>query len=177
VPKSALHQSLLLVYAVLWGAATPTFGRLRLFAVNSWDNKAPRRLAWGLLLGNAVPIAGLAFLMWLPKVNGFWGVAAGASIGLFPAVLPRLLHAFTASNESVAYYHTQTEAKQVLKAWDEQWFTNLSRSLAWPVRWTTLHDIPEAKANNRSAHLTAAAWIAALPLVALVLVMILGCPN
>jgi hypothetical protein len=115
--------------------------------------------------------------MWLPKVNGFWGVAAGASIGLFPAVLPRLLHAFTASNESVAYYHTQTEAKQVLKAWDEQWFTNLSRSLAWPVRWTTLHDIPEAKANNRSAHLTAAAWIAALPLVALVLVMILGCPN
>lgn len=176
-PPSALHYTLLVVYAVLWAAVTPTFGRLRLFAVNErcrWQTW--RRFAWGLGLGNAAPIVGLALLMWLPKVDGFWGVAAGASIGLFPAVLPRLLHAFTASNRCLKCYHDRTQAEQVLRRWDKQWFNDLP-PLAWPAKWDRLAEVHAAGANNLSAHLIAAVVVALVPLLALVLVICLACPK
>ena len=172
--ESALHQTLLVVYSVLWAAATPTFGRLRLFAINNLTPKAWARLAWGLAFGNAVPVAGLAALMLLPEVNGFRGFAAGAAIGLWPAVLPRLLHAFTASNECLRWYHTKSEATQVLQAWDKQWFEGLPAG--WrDANWDRLGSVREARDNGLWRHLAAAGLVALLPLTATLVVAALAC--
>lgn len=173
LPDTALHQTLLVVYAVLWGAGTATFGRLAVFAINEFDRPEVQRRFWiGVLLGNVAPVLTLAALLTIvPNVEGFWGILSGGLLGIAPVVFPRLLHACTASNERLHRYYSRDEARQVLKKWDKLWFQRIDS--AWDTNWQKLSGIPEAKANNCAAHLQAAVLVGATPLITLLLVLII----
>jgi hypothetical protein len=163
LPNSALHQTLLVVYSILWAGILPSLARLRVFAMNPLDAAAWNRLFWGVLLGNALPITLLAALMvTLPPVGGFWGVVAGGAFGLLPTTIPRLTHAATASNSALRRHHTPREARTVLCDWDKQWAERPTKG--WERDdWGRLNlNHPDLARNNLSAHL-GAFFITAVP--------------
>jgi hypothetical protein len=114
----------LVVYAVLWAAVTPTFGRLRLFSISSlWapgrSRYARRRLVWGLFVADFGAVLVLASVWWsLAPVGGFPGVLVGGIAGLAPVGLPRVLHAILASDERWEQYYTPCEWRDVMRQTD-----------------------------------------------------------
>jgi len=117
----------LVVYAVLWGAAAPTFGRLRAFSFPGTfaSTREARRFAWrrlavGFALATAAPILLLATVWTLipPTATAFWPMVGGALAGTSVAAFPRFVHGALASNQTHHWFYAEREWKQVIKDWD-----------------------------------------------------------
>lgn len=124
---SAARDSFLVVYAVLWGAVTPSFARLRVFSTSSLSargnhirRQAWRRLCWGILIANVCPLMLLGGV-WavLPPLHGnALGILGGGAAGLAVTGFPRLLHAVLASDERWALFYVPTQFHDLMTKWD-----------------------------------------------------------
>jgi hypothetical protein len=122
----------LVVYAVLWAAAAPTYSRLRAFAfadihaAGNGRTKPWLRVALGFLLGNVAPaftLAGILLLIpgdagGLDGGRGWLILGFAALAGTAAAAFPRILHGILASNQSHAAFYTDPQWSEYKKAWD-----------------------------------------------------------
>lgn len=138
--ESTARDAFLVVYAVLWAAATPSFGRSRAFSTSAWFAQSPllrrqslRRWYWGLAIANVGPLlvlAGVWSLLPPSHVTG-WGVLGGGSAGLSVAAFPRFLHAVLASDGRWPRYYAGDQWRDLMEKWDPT--TGWTR---WVYRWT-----------------------------------------
>lgn len=129
------RAAFLVVYAILWGAATSTFGRLNAFPAaafllrpaEGWARQRRRRACNRYLLSffvaNLLPLFWLAFIWWCLPSDHHGGVAdllGGAVAGVSATAFPRFLHGAIASNRewTRARYFSVAELQAVLSAWD-----------------------------------------------------------
>jgi len=148
-PGSPARDAFLVVYAVLWGGSTGSFGRLRAFTLSScWaaDRRialfARRRFFVGAIVVNLGPVAVLA-LIWklLPTGGAFGAVFGGALAGLSATAFPRFLHGVLASDEQWERFYTRDEWCDVMKRWDPVYFDDRTRARTGANSWRA-HVLP-----------------------------------
>src|SRR3972149_4977267 len=114
------QAALVFFFGMFWASVLSAVAPFQVFDTrmlfrNGECARGLRRLGVGVIIVDALPVAGLCLLLKSPlmQAKDVWGVAVAAIASMSVFSIHRLLHAFVATRPFVGYFYSQAEVEEL----------------------------------------------------------------